>query len=151
MSSQSKRKSPRAGIEIKVEYQNAGTFVSEFSRDISRGGLFIRTGLPLPVGEKLLLTLTFPGRRETVNLKAMVRRVVSMNDSGEPGMGLSYVFSDEDERAAFFRLIDHMLIEQLSIQLYERLSDAVVSESTAGMRTLESSLNIHTDSFNTED
>ena len=147
MSSQSKRKSPRASIEIKVEYSKSGDMVTEFSRDISRGGIFVRTDAPLAVGEKSLLTLTFPNRRETVNLKSVVRRAVSMTEQGEPGMGLSFLFSDSDERAAFFRLIDHVMVEQLGLQLYDRLSNAVISESTAGMRTFESSLNAQMDSI----
>ncbi|HKO52206.1 MAG TPA: PilZ domain-containing protein, partial [Polyangiaceae bacterium] len=40
----------RAPIELKVEYKRLNTFFADYTKNISRGGTFIATDKPLPVG-----------------------------------------------------------------------------------------------------
>ena len=43
------------------------------------------------------------------------------DDSGNPGMGLEFTFESGEERKALARVVDHMMIEHLGIELYEKL------------------------------
>jgi type IV pilus assembly protein PilZ len=102
--------------------------------------LFIKTEDPLAQGERFPITLSLPNHKEPVELHGVVKRVVSMNDAGEPGMGISFLFTDDAQRVSFFRLIDHVIIEQLGAELYQRLSGASNTETTSSMRALDSAM-----------
>ena len=144
MSSQSKRKSPRSSVEVRIDYEQAGMRVTQFGKNVSRGGLFVKTDTPLAVGERLPIVLGLPNHKDPVHLHAVVRRVVTPTEAGEPGMGMSFLFEDDAQRVSFFRLIDHVIIEQLGAELYQRLSGASATETTAGMRALESAMSTMT-------
>ena len=132
MSSNSKRTHPRAPIEIKVEYQRLNSFFADYSRDISRGGLFIQTDSPSDVGESCYLTLSFPKYDEPITLLAVVKHVVPADDdSGNPGMGLEFNFESAEEKKALARVVDHMMIEHLGVELYEKLSASAAPDTTS--------------------
>ena len=105
----------------------------------------------MEVGEACFLTLTFPDWDEPVVLNAEVRRVVQPSEGPHPGMGIAFLFSDDQERAAFHRVIDHIIIEQLGAELYARLSGVAPSDATGGMQALDSSVNMTIDSLNLDD
>ena len=48
----------RTPIELKVEYKKMNTFFADYTKNISKGGTFIKTDRPLPVGTEFL----FKGR-----------------------------------------------------------------------------------------
>ena len=45
-----RREAPRQPIELKVEYKRLNTFFADYTKNISKGGTFIKTNRPLPVG-----------------------------------------------------------------------------------------------------
>lgn len=55
---------PRAEIELRVEYAKPELLASDYTRNVSRGGIFVRTPYPLPVGTQFLLRLRVPGELE---------------------------------------------------------------------------------------
>jgi uncharacterized protein (TIGR02266 family) len=80
---------------LEVRYRNAGQFLVSYCTNLSRGGLFVSTRTPEPVGTELVLSLRVPGRALPVTLRARVRwsRAEDTVD-GPAGMGLS--FADVD-------------------------------------------------------
>ena len=42
----------RAPIELEVGYKRLNSFFAEYTRNISKGGTFIKTKKPLPIGAK---------------------------------------------------------------------------------------------------
>jgi type IV pilus assembly protein PilZ len=44
------RVEPRAPIELKVEYKRINSFFADYTRNISKGGTFIKTTKPLAIG-----------------------------------------------------------------------------------------------------
>src|SRR6516164_2182390 len=48
------RTHPRAPIELKVDYKKLNSFFADYTRNISKGGTFIKTRKPLPVGTRFL-------------------------------------------------------------------------------------------------
>ena len=50
MTGQNRRRGNRKMAEVKVDYRTVGSFITDYSRDISQGGIFISTKAPRPVG-----------------------------------------------------------------------------------------------------
>jgi len=122
MRSESKRAAPRAPIEIKVEYKRMNSFVSDFTKDIGRDGLFIRSDEPLAVGTECYFTLEIPKLSDPITLAGVVRRVVPGGGEEEAGMGIGFNFKDEQERTALATVVDNLMMEHLGRALFDRLS-----------------------------
>ncbi|NVB42083.1 TIGR02266 family protein [Pseudenhygromyxa sp. WMMC2535] len=89
------QRDPRAGVVLEVRYRNAGQFLVSYCTNLSRGGLFISTPQPEPVGSDLMLSLRVPGRSIPVAVKAKVRwNRMADNEDGPAGMGLSFADLD---------------------------------------------------------
>ena len=100
--SEHKRVRPRVPIEIRVEYKRVNAFISDFTRDISGTGLFIRTEHPLEIGTECLFTLQVPVGEEL-------------------GMGVELLFDDDAEKQALTDVVDSLMVEHLGNALYQRL------------------------------
>ena len=137
MSADGKRKNPRMPVEIRVDYERFNRFVSEYTRDISRGGLFIRTEDPVQVGEEIYLTLTFPHHSDGVTVMASVVRVDAPTESATPGMGVRFLFVDAQERQSLFRLIDGLIVKHLGEELYRRLTGSTDADNSSSFDTRE--------------
>jgi type IV pilus assembly protein PilZ len=76
------------------------------SGDISEGGLFIRTPDMLPVGEALDMTI-----RPRFALRGIVLagRVIWHRGGREPGMGVQFLFENEEQRRRVERLVSRLL------------------------------------------
>lgn len=99
-------RAPRVGMVLEVRYRNAGQFLVSYCTNLSRGGLFVSTRTPEPIGTELVLSLRVPGRALPVTLRARVRWSRTEDDEGGPaGMGLS--FADVD--AVLGEHIDRMV------------------------------------------
>ena len=57
-----RRKTPRADLVVRVNYQAVDTLFSEFARNINEGGLFVETDEPQPVGTQVDLEFKLPGQ-----------------------------------------------------------------------------------------
>lgn len=80
----------------------------EWSANLSRGGLFVRTGEPLAPGRRVLVELTLPGGRavEALGRVAWSRRILTP-DGGEDdgGVGLQFVGTSGDQMAVLDRYL----------------------------------------------
>jgi uncharacterized protein (TIGR02266 family) len=83
------RRSARVPIALEIEYRSAGAFLVAYSTNLSKGGIFIETSTPLPVGTTLTLRLHAPNTApcEVQGSVAWVRGEAT--GPGQPaGMGL---------------------------------------------------------------
>ncbi|MGH7280839.1 MAG: hypothetical protein ACRELY_04895 [Polyangiaceae bacterium] len=55
-----KRDGLRAAITLRVDYKRLNTFFADYTKNISKGGTFIRTTKPLDVGTEFVFVLSFP-------------------------------------------------------------------------------------------
>jgi uncharacterized protein (TIGR02266 family) len=127
-------RAPRVGMVLEVRYRNAGQFLVSYCTNLSRGGLFVSTRTPEPVGTELVLSLRVPGRALPVSLRAQVRwNRPDDNEEGPAGMGLS--FADVD--AMLGEHIDKLVgsAEPLHIDLVGR-SDHASAHLHALLRSL---------------
>src|SRR3954452_15958687 len=83
-----RRRERRAPIELKVEYKRLNTFFYDYTKNISKGGTFIKTDRPLEVGTMFRFHLTVPVSSEPIELRGEVRWVVRPGEGG-PGGGPS--------------------------------------------------------------
>ena len=119
MSEQAKRTVPRAPLEIRVEYEHLNALVSDYTKNLSKGGAFIETSDPLPIGTKCYFTLTVPAINDPLRLVAEVKHHNPLEDSS--GMGIGFVFSSKDEAAAFHTVLDKIMFDHLGEALFKRL------------------------------
>ncbi|MFO7561702.1 MAG: TIGR02266 family protein [Enhygromyxa sp.] len=99
-------RAPRVGMVLEVRYRNAGQFLVSYCTNLSRGGLFVSTRKPEPIGTELVLSLRVPGRSLPVTLRARVRwNRAEDTPEGPAGMGLS--FADVDGMLG--EHIDHLV------------------------------------------
>jgi uncharacterized protein (TIGR02266 family) len=71
-----RRRETRAPIELKVEYKRLNTFFYDYTKNISKGGTFIKTEKPLDVGTIFLFKLMLPSQSAPLALRGEVRWVV---------------------------------------------------------------------------
>lgn len=103
------RKDKRAPISLKVRFKSAtlDEFIEQYSVDISRGGIFIKSKSPMSVGT--LLKFEFRLKDES-RLIHGVGRVVwkreSENEAGKaPGMGIKFIKMDPDSRSLVEQMV----------------------------------------------
>lgn len=99
-----RRMSPRVTALLKIEYPNQTGFFVDYLIDLSEGGLFIRTKMPLQVGDEIDFTISFPGLLEPIPLRGVVRRLASDKEKN-PGVGVEFIFSDDETRKAVGKLV----------------------------------------------
>lgn len=121
-----RRGDARRPIELKVEYSQLNTFFADFTTNISRGGTFIKSRRPLPVGTPITFLLYVPGQAEPLSLRGEVQRVVAEDEAagGEaPGMGIRFVFDGDDGAARLERTVERLMTESLGPRLFARLME----------------------------
>lgn len=114
----------RSPIELKVEYKRLNTFFADYTKNISRGGTFIKTTRPLPVGTEFLFKLFVPGRDAPLTIHGEVQRIIDEGTPGEEsGMAIKFVYREGDPQAEIARIVEGMMTESLGPRLYARLMD----------------------------
>ena len=126
--SDERRSDMRRPIELKVEYKRLNTFFADYTKNISRGGTFIKTARPLPIGTEFLFKLYIPGRGEPLTIHGEVQRIVTGQDidgDGTPdqGMAIKFVYRQGDAQAEIARVVEGIMTDSLGPRLYAKLMD----------------------------
>jgi type IV pilus assembly protein PilZ len=119
-----RRRELRAPIELKVGYKRLNTFFADYTRNISRGGTFIGTERPLPLGTEFVFALTVPGLDEPLRLTGKVIWTTSVDDATKAnpaGMGIEFQYSSDDERREKEARVERLLSRELGDQLATKL------------------------------
>jgi type IV pilus assembly protein PilZ len=118
---------PRQPIELKVEYERLNAFFADYTKNISRGGTFIQTRRPLPVGTEFLFLLYIPTLDQPLAIRGQVKWIVepgrdSPSTDGAPlGMGIRFVYASEEERRQVEHLVERLMVDSLGHQVYRKL------------------------------
>lgn len=113
------RQQPRAPIELKVDYKKLNSFFADYTKNISKGGTFIKTRKPLPIGTRFLFKLSVPYREQPFELLGEV--VWSKAEGDEPGMGIRFIYGGEFTRGEFERVVERMMADSLGPELTGKL------------------------------
>ena len=91
-----KRAHPRVPFVLKVDYPDSDT-LADATENLSHGGLFVQTDLPMEVGATVPLSLSFPGLLDPVEIVGKVCWVRPPHGGRAAGIGIS-VESDGDKQ-----------------------------------------------------
>lgn len=119
-----KRTSPRAPIELKVEYRRLNTFFADYTKNISRGGTFIKTAKPLRIGTDFLFRLFIPTLAEPIEIAGIVQWVIQPGEEGpdeQPGMGIQFKYESTHQREEIESTVEKLMIDSLGRHIYEKL------------------------------
>lgn len=119
-----RRDYPRAPIELKVEYRRLNTFFADYTRNISRGGTFIKTETPLDINTEFVFKLKIPSLTDPITLKGKVKWVVQPKNATEEspaGMGIKFIYSTQEERDLIESKVERLMIDSLGQHLYQKL------------------------------
>jgi type IV pilus assembly protein PilZ len=119
-----RRAAPRGPIRLRVDYERMNAFFADYTKNISKGGTFIKTARPLPVGTRFLFALAVPALSEPVTLDGEVTWVMDAAQARpgeEPGMGIRFVFASDEQRTEFESLVERMMEESLGRYVMEGL------------------------------
>jgi type IV pilus assembly protein PilZ len=124
-----RRREARAPIELKVEYKRLNTFFYDYTKNISKGGTFIKTDKPLDIGTIFLFKLLIPSQTAPLALRGEVRWVVKDGsprppeapDNHEPGMGIRFMYDDALQRRSLEEVVEKMMIDSLGELIFSRL------------------------------
>lgn len=111
-------------IELTVEYKRLNAFFADYTKNIGRGGTFIRTEKPLPIGTEFTFKLVIPTLPEPLRLRGRVQWIVSgaeATDGQEPGMGIGFLYETEAERERVAGVVEQLMTTQLGRPLFEKL------------------------------
>lgn len=123
-----RREDARAPIELKVEYKRLNAFFADYTKNISRGGTFIKTGRPLPIGTEFLFKLYVPQLDAPLQIHGEVTWIVTEQEVAdgaheEAGMGIRFVYREGIPRDEVTRTVERLMVDSLGQRLYTRLMD----------------------------
>ncbi len=126
-SSDDQRDHLRAPISLKVEYKRLNSFFADYTRNISKGGTFIRTERPLPIGTEFIFVLTVPKLDEPLRLRGKVQWIVMPEQAdadAEPGMGIGFIYKSEADRERIESTVETLMVGSLGPVLYQKLKQS---------------------------
>ena len=113
------RNNMRLPIELKVDYKKMNSFFADYTKNISKGGTFIKTKKPLAIGTQFLFKLSVPKREQPFSLLGEV--VWARTEGEEPGMGIRFVYNDDSQRREFESLVEALMADSLGPQISSKL------------------------------
>lgn len=120
-----RRVTNRGAIELRVEYKRLNTFFADYTRNISKGGTFIRTDRPLEVETEFVFALAVPSLEAPLRLNGKVKWKRAPEDVKAPdeeaGMGIEFVWRSDDERRASERTVERLMAAELGETLTAKL------------------------------
>ena len=117
--SDEKRSDPRAPIELKVDYKRVNSFLADYTKNISKGGTFIGTDKPLPLGTRFHFRISVPQLPEAISLTG---EVAWIPPAGEPpGMGIRFIYADGEGRASFEARVEELMRKHFGPTLASKL------------------------------
>jgi type IV pilus assembly protein PilZ len=111
-----KRRHARAPLRARVDFELVSdeTFLFEYASNLSRGGIFLATHNPLPVGTKLVLRFALPDEpSRTIRVAGRVTWVNPYVQGGKnlnPGMGIEFVDLSHEDQEAISRIVRRIAV-----------------------------------------
>lgn len=104
-----KRQFGRFVALLEVRADTLGQLVTMYTRDVSKGGMFLRTEATFAIGDLLHLSIVHPDTDEIFKLRGLVRRCVQ--DHGVQGVGVEFIGMTDGKREEFWRFVSDYLEE----------------------------------------
>ena len=117
------RRSPRFATRVRVEYESQNAFFSDYTRNLSTGGVFIHAEHPLPIDTEFTFLLKVPDREPAFQLQGQVVWINQPpgDDNAPSGMGVAFRWDDPAEERAFAEEVARLMRDSLGDALSEQL------------------------------
>jgi type IV pilus assembly protein PilZ len=131
-----RREEDRAPVTLKVDYKRLNTFFADYTKNISKGGTFIRTTSPLAIGTEFVFVLTVPEPKLDnapirLELTGRVKWLVNEADATAEkpaGMGIQFLFRDDSERER----VEHFVADLMRSSLGDLIADKFLTRARGG-------------------
>lgn len=111
-SAKGQRRHHRLHHELLVahRYSTLQGFITDWATNISRGGIFINTRKPQPVGSTIRLIISLPDAAFPFELTGRVTRVTEFDNPANevPGMAVEFLDVDEEKRMRIERFVERL-------------------------------------------
>ena len=101
-----RRIASRMPVQLEVEYSSIDAFLSDYAVNMSRGGLFLASQRPSPIGTPVTLQFVLPEETIPVEISG---EVMWVNPEGVgqliPGMGIEFRGMDTDSERRLARFV----------------------------------------------
>ena len=107
-----------------MDYKRLNTFFADYTKNISKGGTFIRTTKPLDVGTEFVFVLSVPSHDKQLELKGVVMWIVTEETAtadSPAGMGIKFKFTNDEERAKVDDFVEKLMDEALGQHISTKL------------------------------
>lgn len=98
-----RRRSERASLALRVEYETVDALFSDFTRNVNEGGLFIETDNPAPLESTVTLHFCLPGSDRPIKAGGRVVRVTAPPEP--PGMAVMFEELDAEAQDQINELV----------------------------------------------
>lgn len=100
------RSEKRCPVTLKVSYKSYDQFIDEYTKNVSRRGMFIRTKRPHKLRDIVELLLHVPGLPDPVRISGEVAHVnLSAPREEDCGIGIKFIDIDDQSRNALIGFI----------------------------------------------
>ena len=100
-----RRRSDRAEVLVRVDYQTVDELFSDFARNVNEGGLFVETESPLAIDTPVSVQFKIPGSDEPVSGSGRVVRTQSDPATETPGMAIEFDELNTESRRRINELV----------------------------------------------
>jgi type IV pilus assembly protein PilZ len=116
-----RREHARAPVQLQVAYERLNSFFADYTRNISKGGTFIRASRTVPLGTVFRFRLVVPGRASPFELEGVVVR--HGGDGEESGVGIQFRWSDDERRRQFEAIVEAMMASSFGAVVARQILD----------------------------
>lgn len=119
------RTSFRAPLKLRVDYERMNSFFADYTKNISKGGTFIKTARPLDIGARCQFTFTLPALSDPLVLEGEVTWQLDPDAAAarneDPGMGVRFLFKDAAAQKEFEDLVEKLMEDSLGPEAVKAL------------------------------
>jgi len=124
-----RRDEEREPITLKVDYKRLNTFFADYTKNISKGGTFIRTNRPLEIGTEFVFVLSVPepnldNAQVMLEMTGEVKWVVGEKEATQEkpaGMGIQFLFKTDGDRRRVKDFVADLMNASLGPHLAQKL------------------------------
>ena len=115
----------RAPIRLRVDYERMNSFFADYTKNISKGGTFIKTARPMEIGTRCQFSFTLPALSDPLVLEGEVTWILTPDAAArqkeEPGMGIRFLFSTPQAEKDLADLVEKMMEDSLGPEVAHAL------------------------------
>ena len=97
---------PRIDVSIEIFYDFGMETYTDFTVNLSPGGLYVKTNRPLDTGSIITAKFALPGFDHSFSiLGKVVRKKSYENEEGPPGMGIQFLDQSSDDETVLLQYV----------------------------------------------